>query len=108
MTTNYVTNPITLPCGIVAKLEVIPMPKPDANGRYRPRKDYSVNVGLFRDEKLIEHRPLGTVICGASEVVLADGSKLDEHDIDTLDEKGWDQLLDLAVMPTEFVLTIPH
>lgn len=108
MTTNYLPNPITLPSGIVAKLEVIPMPKPDATGRYRPKKDYSVNVGLFRDEQLIELRPMGTLICGASEVELADGSKLDEDDIYALDSDGWDQLLDLGVVPTELVLAIPH
>lgn len=37
MTTNYLPDPITLPSGVVAKLEVTPTPKPDANGRYRPR-----------------------------------------------------------------------
>lgn len=108
MTTNYLPNPITLPSGVVAKLEVIPMPEPDATGRYRPRTDCSVNVGLFRDESLIENRPMGTVICGASEVVLSDGSKLNEDDIDALDDKGWDQLLDLGIVPTELVLKAPH
>lgn len=108
MTTNYLPNPITLPSGVIVKLEVVPMPKPDADGRYKPRRDYSVNVGLFRGEKLIELRPMGTVICGAPEVELADGSKLGEADIEALDSEGWDQLLDLGVVPTELVLQIPH
>lgn len=108
MTTNYLPDPITLPSGVVAKLEVTPTPEPDANGRYRPRLDYSVNVGLFRGETLIEVRPMNTVICGASEVELADGSKLGEADIEALDSEGWDQLLDVGVVPTELVLQIPH
>ena len=101
---NYLPNPITLPSGIVAKLEVIPMPKPDANGRYRPKRDYNVNIGLFRNEKLIEVRAIDTVICGATEIRLLDGSTLDEGDIEVLDADGRDQLLDLGVVPNQLIL----
>ena len=107
MTTNYLPNPITLPSGIVAKLEVIPTPKPDANGRFRPRQDYKVNIGLFRGQKHIETRPIESVICGDSEVKLADGSKLNEDDICALDADGWDQLLDLGVVPSQLILSTP-
>lgn len=104
MTTDYLPNPITLPSGIVAKLQVLPKPKPDASGRYKPRTDHRVNVALYRGEMLIEKRPMGSVICGESEVKLADGSKLNRDDIEALDSEGWDQLLDLGVIPSVLVL----
>lgn len=100
---QFLSSPINLSGGTVARIELIPMPEPDENGRYKPRQDCEIQVSLFRDEKLIERRPWDTVICGAAAVTLADGSSLNEDDLYELDSAGWDQMIDVGLIPGAFV-----
>jgi hypothetical protein len=102
-TNAFLPKPIRLPSGVVAKIELIPMPKPNERGRYEPRQDCDIQVSLFRDENLIERRRWDTVICGAAVVALADGSTLNEEDLYELDTAGWHQMIDVGLVPGAFV-----
>lgn len=100
----FLPNPITLPSGVVAKIELIPMPQPDEQGRYRPRQDCDIQVYLFRGESLIERRPWDSVICGKARIALVDGSELVEEDLYELDSSGWDQMIAVGLCPGALIL----
>lgn len=96
---NLVPEPITLPCGVVARIELSPMPVPDSAGHYPPRLDCDVHVNLYRGAQLIDRRAWHAVVCAGRDVALADGSALDEDDIDELDLAGWQKLMDYGLVP---------
>jgi hypothetical protein len=100
-TSPYLPNPINLPGGVVARIELDPMPKPDAAGKYplnSPNTD--IQVSLFRNDELIERRCWDTLICGADAVTLADGSTLDADDLYELDDSGWEEMSNFGMIPT--------
>ena len=102
MTQNHDTfmpKPISLPCGIVAKIEITPAPRADERGRYRAQDDCQIQVSLFRSDAFIESLPWNTVVCGAANVELVDGSTLDADDINELDSSGWKQMIALGLLP---------
>lgn len=102
-TPTFLPTPIPLPRGVVAKIELTPMPQPGRDGRYPPSTDTAVHLSFFRDDVLLERRYWHTVICDAPAVTLADGTTLDADDLEALDAAGWDQLLHYGVMPGALV-----
>lgn len=60
----FLPRPINLAAGIVARIDLSPMPQADSHGRYQRRQDREVHVSLFRAGELIERRRWDTVICG--------------------------------------------
>ncbi|WP_396334141.1 hypothetical protein [Burkholderia anthina] len=106
---RYLPTAINLPCGIVARIELVPMPKPSPAGTYTfnpPNTD--IQIHLFRDEKLIEQRRWDTLIGGIDEATLADGSMLDADDLDELDNAGWQEMAKFGMVPTVWVEPIPR
>lgn len=102
MTNNctFLPRAIDLPSGIVARIELSPMPKSDSTGAYPfnpPNTD--IYVSLFRCETIIERRPWDSLI-GADRAVLADGTTLDEDDIYKLDGSGWKIMGEFGMIPT--------
>ena len=102
MTNNstFLPKAINLPSGIVARIELNPMPKPDSTGDYPfnpPNTD--IQVSLFRNDTLIERRPWDSLI-GADRAMLADGTTLDENDLYELDSSGWDVMGEFGMIPT--------
>ncbi|ELA01469.1 hypothetical protein D769_00030 [Cupriavidus sp. HMR-1] len=98
---TFLPKSIDLPGGVVARIELVPMPKPDAAGRYPlnpPGTD--IQVSLFRNDQLIERRRWDTLICGSDAVTLADGSTLDADDLYELDSAGWEELGNFGMIPT--------
>ena len=107
--TNFLPRPIHLPSGVVARIELFPMPLPDGQGRYQPRQDCEIQVSLYRGNTLIDRRRWDTLICGAPSVTLADASTLNEDDLDELDADGWDQMCSVGLIPSAFVpFEAPH
>lgn len=102
-TSIFLPKPINLPNGMVARITLTPMPQPDGQGRYQPDHVEEIRLSFFRGEKLIEERRWETVICGEAVVTLADGSMLDEENLEVLDSAGWDQMLNFGVMPGALV-----
>ncbi|GJH04617.1 hypothetical protein [Paraburkholderia terrae] len=102
MTNNsaFLPQAIDLPSGIAARIELIPMPKPDSTGAYPfnpPNTD--IQVSLFRNDTLIERRSWDSLI-GADRVTLKDGTTLDENDIYALDGSSWDVMGQFGMIPT--------
>lgn len=102
-TSEFLPNPIDLPSGVVARIQLIPMPQPDEHGVYKPRQDCDIQVSLYRNDMLIEIRRWDTLICGESNVALVDGTTLSEDDLDELDAAGWDQMMDVGLIPGALV-----
>lgn len=100
---QFLPTPIDLPGGATARIELIPMPQPDENGRYKLRQDCGIRVSLYRDDKLIESRRWDTLICADTTVVLADGTTLSEDDLNELDVAGWEQMMDVGLVPGVWV-----
>ena len=100
---QFLPTPIMLPSGVMARIALNPMPKPDERGRYKPRQDCDIQVSLYRDDNLIESRRWDTLICGESNVVLVDGTTLSEDDLDELDSTGWDQMMAVGLVPGSLV-----
>jgi len=105
MTNNatFLPKAIELPSGVIAKIELIPAPKPDAAGVYPLGHQADIQVSLFRADTLVERRRWDTLICGADVVTLADGSALDADDLYELDSAGWNQMLDYGMLPGVWV-----
>ncbi|WP_420213360.1 hypothetical protein ACN8ZM_39765 (plasmid) [Burkholderia aenigmatica] len=100
-TEKYLPNAIALSNGVVAKIELVPMPELNAKGQYPlnpPNTD--IQVSLFRDDKLIERRRWDSLIGDVSEVTLADGTILDEDDLFKLDSAGWQEMGNFGMVPT--------
>ena len=100
---DFLSTPIDLLNGIVARIALIPMPQPDEHGRYKPRQDCDIHVSLYRGDKFIESRRWDTLISGESSAVLVDGTILSEDDLDELDSTGWDQMLEVGLIPSVLV-----
>lgn len=100
---TFLPKAISLPSGVVAKIELIPMPKPDAAGQYLLNPpNTEIQVSLFRNDKLIERRRWDTLISGSDVATLADGSVLDADDLYELDSAGWEVMGDFGMIPTVF------
>lgn len=99
---QFLPKKIDLPGGVVARIALNPMPEPDEHGDYKPRQDCDIQVSLFRDDHLIEHRRWDTLIDGHSTVVLADGSTLSADDLGELDAAGWSQMVDVGLIPSAY------
>lgn len=95
----FLPNPIALSNGVTARIELIPMPQPDARGRYAPQQDCEIHLSFFRGDLLLQRLPWHTVINGAENVQLADGTALGPNDLYELDLSGWDQMIDFGLFP---------
>ncbi|MGF6813168.1 hypothetical protein OKW30_008385 [Paraburkholderia sp. Clong3] len=97
---TFLPNPIALPSGVVARIELIPMPKPDAAGKYPFNPpNTEIQVSLFRDDKLIGRRRWDTLI-STGDVTLVDGSTLGADDLYELDGAGWEEMGNFGMIPT--------
>ena len=105
MTTSveYLPAAIRLAGDLVAKIDLTPMPLPEANGRYKLRQDCEIAVSLLRDSVLIERRPWHTLICEDVTVELADGTVLGEDDLHDLDSEGWRVMMKFGLIPGAFI-----
>ena len=99
----FLPTPIHLPGGVVARIELTPMPQKGVDGRYPPSVGTDIQVSLLRDGKFIERRRWDSLICSMKVVRLIDGTALDEYDLHELDSRGWDLMLDCGIVPTTFV-----
>lgn len=98
---NFLPTPLTLPNGLVARIELVPMPRPDKRGRYGLCSvDTGILVTFFRGGTVVERRDWKTVICGAPVVALCDGTRLEEADLYDLDSRGWALLSDYGLVQT--------
>lgn len=93
-------QPIHLPCGADALIELEPMPSPDERGCYAPIKgQIDISVRMFVAGVEVEQRSWESIIGTAEDVILADGTALSDEDYVVLDDLGWEQMLKYGLCP---------
>lgn len=89
-------------------ISLSPMPIADENGRYRPQKKQPViSLTFSKNQRFVDQKLWGDIICEATEVELATGVVLGIEDLEQIDEEGWDIFFKYGLYPTELFLKGP-
>ncbi len=89
-------------------ISLSPMPIADEHGRYRPQKKQPViSLTFSKNQRFVDQKLWGDIICEATEVELATGVVLGIEDLEQIDEEGWDIFFKYGLYPTELFLKGP-